>query len=244
MTCTDSPSLVQPKRDHPINLLLAALPGQEFERLVPHLEAIELPRGKVLFDQGEKATQVYFPSRAMVSLVAVMKNGAPTEIGIIGREGMVGLPVIWGGDSANYRAIVQIPGDGYRLAADVLKAEFCRRGHLHDLLMLYSQALFTHVSQTAACNAQHSIDKRLARWLLRVQDSTELDRLPLTQEFVAEMLGARRPSISVAAKALQEADIIRYSRGQIVILSRQDLEAKACECYHRVRSEFARLLDF
>lgn len=242
MACTDAENLIQPNRDMPINLILSALPDHEFERLSPHLELVNLVQGDVLFEPGEAIDQVYFPSRAMVSLVAVMSSGATSEIGIVGHEGMVGLPSIWGGKSAPYRAIVQIPDKGHRLPADVLQREFCRGQHLHDLLMLYTQALFTHVAQTAACNAQHRIDQRLARWLLQVQDSTLSNHLPLTQEFVAEMLGARRPSVSIAAKSLQEGGIIRYSRGHIVVLDREGLKAQACECYHRIRQEYARLL--
>lgn len=244
MTCTgDGVDIVQPKREHPINLLLAALPESEFERIQSDLEPVSLPRGQVLFEPGEKITHVYFPAKAMISLVSLLQNGATNEIGIVGREGMVGLPLVWGGEYSDYQAIVQIPDGGYRLDADILKAEFCRYERLHDLLLLYTQALFTQVSQTAVANAQCRIESRLAQWLLIVQDSIESDQLPLTQEFVAEMLGTRRPSVTVAASALQKDGIIKYTRGKITILSREKLEDRACECYHHIRREFARLLN-
>lgn len=221
-----------------------ALPSDLFATISPALEPVDLPRGKVLFEPGEKITHVYFPNQAMVSLVSLMEDESISEIGIIGREGMVGLPAIWGGESSDYQAIVQVEGGGYRLSASLLRQEFCNSVVLRDLLLLYTQALFTHVSQTAVCNAQHHVEARLARWLLIVQDSVQSSRLSLTQEFMAEMLGTRRPSVTVAARALQTEGLIRYSRGKIVVLSRDGLEAKACECYRRVRNEFSRLLHF
>lgn len=245
MSCSDvsNDDLVQPKRDYPSNLILAALPDDEFERIAPHLEPVSLSRGQILFEPGEDITHVYFPAKAMISLVSLMENGDVREISIIGREGMVGLPVVWGGERSDYQAIVQVPDGGHRLDAQILKNEFCRGEKLHDLLLLYTQALFTHVSQNAVCNAQHRIESRLSRWLLFVQDSIDSDQLYLTQEFLAEMLGTSRPSVTVAANALQKDGIIKYSRGKIVISSREKLEDRACECYHRVRQEFSRLLE-
>lgn len=246
MTCSNSGSqdLLEAKREAPINLLLSALPEAEFSVIADALEPVSLPRGQVLSEPGETITHVYFPDRAMISLVSLMADGNGNEIGIVGREGMVGLPVVWGGDQADYQAIVQIPGSGHRLKADILREEFCRGQKLHDLLLLYTQALFTHVSQTAACNAQHRLASRLARWLLVVQDSTETTRLPLTQEFVAEMLGVQRSSVTIAARALQKDGLIKYSRGTIIIVSREGLEKRTCNCYHRVRQELSRLLDY
>ncbi len=226
----------------PINQILAALPEIEYQRLVPHLKPINLVVGKVLQEPGETITQVYFPNRAMISLVSIMENGSTTEIGLIGNEGMVGLPVILRGDSTSSRFIVQIPGTAMRLSADILRREFQLGGKLQQLLLLYTQALLTQVSQSAACNRQHTIEERLARWLLSVQDCVLSDKLPLTQEFIANMLGTRRSGVTVAAGTLQNAGMIRYRRGMITILNQEELEATSCECYRLVQGEFMRLL--
>ncbi|MBJ7900549.1 MAG: helix-turn-helix domain-containing protein [Cyanobacteria bacterium RI_101] len=186
----------------------------------------------------------YFPNRAMISLVSIMEDGATTEIGIIGNEGMVGLPIILGSPRSLSRAIVQVPGDSLRIGAQVLQDEFRESEEFKNLLLLYTQAFLTQVSQTAACNRQHNIEERLARWLLSVHDCVLEDELPLTQEFVANMLGVRRSGVTIAANALQKAGIIQYRRGKITILNHQALEATSCECYKLVQSEFIRLLGF
>jgi CRP-like cAMP-binding protein len=186
----------------------------------------------------------YFPNRAMISLVSIMEDGATTEIGIIGNEGMVGLPIILGSPCSLSRAIVQVPGDSLRIGAQVLQDEFRESEEFKNLLLLYTQAFLTQVSQTAACNRQHNIEERLARWLLSVHDCVLEDELPLTQEFVANMLGVRRSGVTIAANALQKAGIIQYRRGKITILNHQALEATSCECYKLVQSEFIRLLGF
>ncbi|MEM9927382.1 MAG: Crp/Fnr family transcriptional regulator [Cyanobacteria bacterium P01_D01_bin.50] len=225
-----------------VNQLLAALPLEEYQRLIPHLENIYLMSGEVLCEPGETMTEVYFPTLAMISLVSIMENGSTTEVGLIGKEGMVGLPVFLGGNSTTSRAIVQIEGAAIKLNAKVLKNEFNRGGELQKLLLLYTQALFTQASQNAACNRQHNIEARLARWLLTAQDCIADSELHLTQEFISQMLGTRRSGVTVAAGILQQAGIIRYTRGKISILDREALQATACECYHVIKNEYIRLL--
>ncbi|MDJ0532679.1 MAG: Crp/Fnr family transcriptional regulator [Xenococcaceae cyanobacterium MO_207.B15] len=225
-----------------INQILAALPQSEYQRLVPHLELVSLPGGRVLQEPGEPIKEVYFPNQAMISLVSIMSDGSTTEVGLVGNEGMAGLPAILGGNCTTSRSIVQIPGSAMKLSATVLQREFHRGSKLQEILLLYTQALLTQVSQTAACNRQHNIKERLARWLLLVQDSVLSNELPLTQEFIANMLGTRRSGVTVAAGKLQKAGIIRYHRGKITIINQENLEAAACECYSLVHKEFIRLL--
>lgn len=228
----------------PVNQLLAALSESEYRNLAPHLETVSLRTGQILYEPYELIEFVYFPNRAIISLVAIMEDGATTEVGLIGKEGMVGLPVILGSNSSTSRAIVQIANSAVMLSADILKREFDRGGELQKLLLLYTQGLLTQVSQTAACNRQHVIEERLARWLLSVQDRIEQDEFLLTQEMIAYMLGVRRSGVTVAANILQQAGMISYSRGRIQIRNRQALEATACECYRLVQQEFQRLFDF
>ena len=225
-----------------INKILAALPTSEYKRIAPHLEPISFLGGEIVHEPGEKINTVYFPNQAMISLVSIMNDGSTTETGLIGNEGIVGLPVILGGDTTTSRSIIQIPGTAMKMSADLLKREFNRGEKLQKLLLLYTQALLTQVSQSAACNRQHTIEERLARWLLSVQDCVLSDELPLTQEFIANMLGTRRSGVTVAAGMLQQAGMIRYNRGRITILNQQDLEETACECYRLIQSEFIRLL--
>jgi CRP-like cAMP-binding protein len=233
---------VSQSSSRPINQLLAALPSSEFQRLAPHLEPIFLDPGQVLCEAGDEMKVAYFPGRAMISLVSIMEDGSTTEIGLIGNEGIVGLPIILGGVRSPSRAIVQIRGSALKLDADILKQEFHRGGKLQRLLLLYTQALLTQVSQSAACNRQHTTEERLARWLLSVQDCVLSNELPLTQEFIANMLGIRRSGVTVAAGILQQAGTIEYRRGVITIRNQEDLEAISCECYRLVQSEFLRLL--
>jgi len=224
------------------NQILEALPPEEYERLAPHLQHVELTVGDVIYEPYEPIEEVYFPNQAMISLVSLMADGATTEIGLVGNEGMVGLPIFLGGHCTTSLAIVQIADSAFKLKAEILKREFDRGGELQRRLLLYTQALFTQVSQSAACNRQHTIEERLARWLLSVQDCVMKDELPLTQEFIAAMLGTRRSGVTVAAGTLQQAGLIRYSRGKITILNQEALEDTACECYRVVQREFMRLL--
>jgi CRP-like cAMP-binding protein len=228
--------------DSPVNQILAALPPVEYQRIATHLKPVDLVSGEILLEPNEPIEKIYFPQRAMISLVSIMMDGSTTEIGLIGNEGMIGLSAILGGNSTISRTIVQVSGTALEVSAEVIRQEFQRGEKLHGLLLLYTQALLTQVSQSAACNRQHNIEARLARWLLSVQDCILKDELPLTQEFIANMLGTRRSGVTVAAGMLQQAGIIRYSRGKITILDQQALEETACECYHLIQNEFLRLL--
>jgi CRP-like cAMP-binding protein len=227
----------------PANQLLAALPVEEYQRLAPHLKLVSLSQQQILYNMGEAIEYAYFPNQALISLVSLLEDGSTTEVGIIGKDGMIGLPACWGGDSTNIQAIVQVPGDAMQMKAQVLKTEFCRGGTLQRMLLLYTQALFTQVAQSVACNRHHTIEQRLARWLLIVQDQIYSEELSLTQEFISQMLGTRRSGITVAAINLQQAGTIRYSRGKITIVDREKLKSFACECYGIVKREFVRLLS-
>lgn len=225
------------------NRLLAALPIEEYQRLIPHLELVSLSRSQVLYDVEESITHVYFLNQALASLITILANGSVVEVGVVGNEGMVGLPVCWGGNTTTHQAMVQIPGTAMKMKAEHLKTEFNRGGKLQSLLLRYTQALFTHTSQSAACNRIHTLEERLARWLLLVKDRMQSNELPLTQEFLSHMLGVRRSGVTVAANTLQQAGMIRYSRGKITILEPESLEATSCECYGVVKNEFVRLLN-
>ncbi|ACB52154.1 hypothetical protein cce_2806 [Crocosphaera subtropica ATCC 51142] len=224
------------------NRLLGALPSLEYERLAPHLISVDLSAGTIIYEPVQEIEFAYFPCSAMISIVSIMENGATTEIGLIGKEGMVGLPIILGGKHHANQAIVQIPGTALKLEGSILQQEFHTSHSLQKLLLLYIQARLTQVSQTAACNRQHKIEQRLARWLLSVYDCVSSHEIPLTQEFIANMLGTRRSGVTIAANILQEAGLIRYSRGKITILNQEQLENAACECYRLVQDEFIRLL--
>ena len=237
--------LVSQKVRSPLkNQILSALPESEYRRLSPYLKEVYFASGRILQEPDESIDRVYFPTQAMISLVSIMSDGATTEIGLVGNEGMVGLPAILGAKSSTCRSIVQIPGSAMKLSAKILQQEFQRGGKLQQILLLYTQALLTQVSQSAACNRQHSIEERLARWLLSVQDCVLGNELPLTHEFIANMLGTRRSSVTVAAGKLQKTGIIRYNRGCITVLNRELLEETACECYCSIQNEFLRLLGF
>ena len=224
------------------NKLLAALPAKDYKRLRPHLEAVPLEFKAVLHEEGETVRYVYFPGEGFVSLLVVTENGAASEVGLVGNEGMVGLPALLGVDSAPGREIVQMAGTGVRVEAERLRAEFRRGGALHDLLLRYAHVLFTQVSQSTACIASHHSKKRLCRWLLMTHDRAPGDEFVITQEFMAMMLGVTRPVVTRAAAALQREKLIRYSRGKMTMLDRRGVEAKACECYASVREEYRRVL--
>ena len=226
----------------PVNRLLAALPVEDYQRLVPWLHPVELPQYKILYAAGENYDYAYFPSYSIVSTVAIMENGSTTEIGVIGNEGMVGLPIILDTSYTNSTAIVQVGDGGYRIAAGRLQEELERGGALRRLLMRYTQARIIQLGQTAACNRYHTIEQRFARWLLMVRDHIQKDEFNLTQEFVSQMLGVRRTGVSQIAARFQEQGIIHYHRGFIRIISAQKLEASACECYQLTTAQFNRLL--
>lgn len=224
------------------NRLLAALPAEEYQRLVPHLERVELSVNQVIYEPFEPIRHVYFPHQALVSLISTMSDGSTVEVGVVSNEGMVGIPVFLGGNTTTTRAFVQVPDSSTRMEATRLLAEFNRGGPLQSLLLRYTQALHTQVSQTAACNRLHTVESRLARWLLMVSDRMQSDQFPLTQEFIAQMLGCRRSGVTEAAGTLSQAGMIRYTRGRITILNREAMDAASCECYGVIKDEFARLL--
>jgi len=224
------------------NKILAALPTAEYQRLVPHLEQVTLPIRQVLYEASEPITHVYFPNQGIVSLICNQEDGSTIEAGLVSNDGMVGLPVIWGGNSTTTTALTQVAGDGMKMKAELLKAEFKRGGELQSLLLRYTQALFTQVTQTAACNRLHTIEERLARWLLLVSDHMPSNSFGLTQEFLGDMLGCRRAGVTVAAGTLSRAGIISYKRGNITILNKSDLEDTSCECYFVIKNEYERLL--
>ncbi len=228
--------------DTPKNRLLAALPAEVYQRLLPHLEVVDLPLERVLHGYNEPAEYIYFPQQGIVSLVSIMANGDTVEVGLVGKEGMVGMQALLSGSALPNQAFAQVPGQAIRIRTEHLQVEFDRGGALQKLLLRYVQALYTQVSQTAACNRLHTIEARLARWLLLVRYSLEADEILLTQEYISQMLGTRRAGVTEAASELQKAGLIHYSRGRITILDPADLEAVACECYQVVRDEFDRLL--
>jgi CRP-like cAMP-binding protein len=225
------------------NNLLAALPRDEFERLASALERVPMPLGEVLYEPGTTLAHVYFPTTSIVSLHYVLATGASAETAGVGKEGVVGISVFMGGDTTPSSAVVQTAGHGYRLPARLVKEEFARGGILQRLLLRYTQALLTQMSQTAACNRHHSVEQQLCRWFLLTLDRMTSTELVMTQELVASMLGVRREGITEAAGRLQEAGYIRYRRGHISVLDRAGLEAKSCECYGVVRAELRRLLN-
>jgi len=206
------------------------------------LEAIDLPLGKVLYEPGKKLSYVVFPTTAIVSLLYVMENGAPAEIAIVGNEGLVGVSIFMGGESTPSRAVVQSAGQGLRLKADALMQEFNRAGPVLHLLLRYTQALITQMSQTAVCNRHHSLDQQLCRWLLLSLDRLASNELVMTQELIANMLGVRREGVTEAAGNLHKVGLIDYRRGRIKVLDRARLERRTCECYAVVKKEYDRLL--
>lgn len=237
----DSPQ--SPNQNH----ILAALPTAEFEHIAPHLELVTMPLGDVLYESSGQLQHVYFPTTAIVSLHYVMENGASSEIAGVGNEGVVGISVFMGGDTTPSRAIVSTGGYGYRLKARLLMEEFNRTGGrragvMQHLLLRYTQALITQISQTAVCNRHHSVEQQLCRWLLLTIDRLPSGELAMTQELIAGILGVRREGITQAAGHLQQAGCIRYRRGHITVLDRSGLESRVCECYAVVKKEFDRLL--
>ena len=224
------------------NWLLAALPDAEWERWSPHLEAVDMPLGKVLYESGSTMSHVYFPTTAIVSLLYVMEDGASAEIAVVGHEGIVGVSLFMGGESTPSRAVVQSAGQGFRLNAKLMLLEFNRAGPVLHLLLRYTQALITQMAQTAVCNRHHSLDQQLCRWLLLSLDRLQSDDLVMTQELIANMLGVRREGVTEAAGRLQDAGLIRYRRGHITVLDRAGLESRTCECYAVVKKEYDRLL--
>ncbi len=232
----------EPPAPHPSdNQLLAALPREDYEHIAPHLELVKLDLGDVVYESGSRMKHVYFPTNSIVSLLYVMEDGASAEIAVVGKDGVVGISLFMGGDTTPSRAVVQSAGNCYRLSADRLKAEFARYGPTMHMLLRYTQALITQMTQTAVCNRHHSVDQQLCRWLLLSLDRLPSNELTMTQELMANMLGVRREGVTEAAGKLQAAGLIHYSRGHITVTDRRGIEARACECYDVVRRETDRL---
>jgi CRP-like cAMP-binding protein len=226
-----------------VNRLLAALPDAEYQRLIPHLEHVSLSLKQVLYEVGEPIEYVYFPHQSIVSALSTMEDGSMVEVGLVGNDGIVGIPAALGDNITATTAMVQVPDSAMRMKASLLKSEFQRGGSLQSLLLRYMQAQHAFVSQNAACNRLHYLEGRLARWLLLVCDRVKSNELPLTHEFMSQMLGVRRAGVTEAANMLQQSGLIRYTRGKITILNRQELEAASCECYEIIEGEYARLLS-
>ena len=223
------------------NRVLASLSSEERERVALALQPVTFSLGDVVYESGGHMEHMYFPTSSVVSLLYTMEDGSTAEMGLVGNDGVVGVALFLGGDTTPNRAVVQVAGEAFKLKARILREEFGRGGLLQRVLLLYTQALITQISQTAVCNRLHPVEKRLGRWLLLCHDRVDSDELRMTQEFIANMLGGRRESVTVAAGHLQDAGLIHYARGQIRILDRRGLETAACECYRIVREEMERL---
>lgn len=234
------PKTPAPQQNH----LLSALPAIVQNRLFPDLELVPLPLGKVLYESGDTLRHVYFPTDSIVSLLYVMENGASAEISVVGNEGLVGIALFMGGESTPSRALVQSAGYAFRLPGQRMKDEFNRHGEPLLLMLRYTQSLITQMAQTAVCNRHHSVDQQLCRWLLLSLDRLPSNRLTMTQELIANMLGVRREGVTDAAGKLQKQGVIEYSRGQITVLNRPKLEELSCECYAVVKKETDRLLPY
>ena len=221
--------------------MLAVLPDAEWERWCGQLELVDMPLGEVLYENGGVLSHVYFPTTSIVSLLYVMENGDSTEIAVVGNEGVVGVALFMGGETTPSRAVVQSGGKGYRLKSQAMKDEFKRAPVMH-LMLRYTQALITQMSQTAVCNRHHTLDQQLCRWLLLSLDRLQGNELVMTQELIANMLGVRREGVTEGALKLQKSGLISYSRGRISVLDRDGLEQRTCECYAVVKKEYDRLL--
>ncbi len=228
-------------QEHAQNYLLSLLQVEEYRQLRSHFQYVDFKLGDVVYDFAEHQCHVYFPTSCVVSLLYTTEDGSTAEVGLTGNDGAVGVGLLLGGEIATNRAVVQVAGGAFKINAFIARKEFARGRSFQTLLLRYTQALITQISQTAVCNRLHSMEKRLCRWLLLSHDRVRSDDLLMTQEFISNMLGGRRESVTVAAGRLQDAELIYYARGHIRILDRSGLEAGACECYRIVKSEVDRL---
>src|SRR5579885_820997 len=224
------------------NQLLAQLPPEEMGRLLPHLKQVSFALGEVVYESGGRQSYIYFPTTAIISLLYLMEDGSSAEMGVAGNDGLVGIALFMGGDTVPNRAVVQSAGGAVRMRAKVLREEFARGGTFQRLLLRYTQALMTQMSQTAVCNRLHTIEQQLCRWLLLSHDRLDSDELVMTQELIANMLGVRREGVTTPPGRLQERGLISYVRGRIRILDRRGIERAVCECYKVVKDEYDRLL--
>jgi CRP-like cAMP-binding protein len=224
------------------NYLLAALSEDDFSRVTSVMEPRSFKLGEVLYESGERMDYAYFPTTCIISLLYIMENGATAEIGVVGNDGIIGVSLFMGGETTTSRAVVQSGGEAVRIKAKDLKAEFARGGRFQELLLRYTQALMTQISQTAVCNRLHSIEQQLCRWLLLSHDRLESDKLVMTHDLISNMLGVRREGITLAAQKLATMGLITNSRGTMTVMDRKGLEAAVCECYQVVNIEYNRLL--
>lgn len=224
------------------NHLLSALPDEEYSLIKSQLEPVTLKLGQVIYESGDKLSHVYFPTTAVISLLYIMENGGTAEIGIAGNNGLIGYALFMGGETTSSRAVVQIAGDAVRMTGPDVKSAFARGGVFQKVLLRYTQSLITQISQTAVCNRLHSVEQQLCRWLLINHDQLPADKIVMTHDLIANMLGVRREGVSLAAARLKEVGVIEYKRGTITVLDREKLESVACECYQVVRDEYDRLL--
>jgi CRP-like cAMP-binding protein len=224
------------------NWLLAALPAEDLERLLPSLKPVNFALGQVVYESQGLMENVYFPTTSHVSLLYTMVDGSTAEVGLVGNEGLVGIALFMGGDTTPNRAIVQGMGEAFMMKASAMQEEFRRGGAFQLALLRYTQALITQISQTAVCNRLHTTEQRLCRWLLMTHDRTHSDELQMTHEFISNMLGIQREAVSLTAHRLQDKGVISYKRGRIKILDRMELERSSCECYEVVKIEHDRLI--
>jgi CRP-like cAMP-binding protein len=235
------PSAVPQRSVH--NWILARLPGAEYRRLAPHLETVSLTIGEVLYRPDKPIRYVYFPETAVISQLSTLQDGSTAEVGVIGREGMLGIRLLFGTETAPHQATVQVTGGAVRVKKEVLEEEVRLSGPLHALLLGYAQALLVQVRQSAVCNAHHSVRQRLARWLLMMSDQAESNELQLTHEIIADMMGTRRATVTGALGKFRKAGLLNHKRGHITILDRKGLKEASCECYGMVKKEYDRLFD-
>jgi len=224
------------------NHLLAALPDDEFARVKSKLEFVSFKLDDVLYESGDKMGYAFFPTTAIISMLYIMENGRTAEIGVVGNDGLMGNALFMGGDTTTSRAICQSAGDAFRMKAKDVKAEFALGGMFQQMVLRYTQALMTQISQTAVCNRLHSVEQQLCRWLLLAHDRIDSDTLIMTHDLISNMLGVRREGVTLAAQKLAKRKLIKNGRGTITIVDRQGLEEAVCECYKVVNNEYNRLL--
>ncbi|WP_296494432.1 Crp/Fnr family transcriptional regulator [Rhodoferax sp.] len=233
---------IAPPPDPRLNQILGRLPAEEYERLLPDLKLVPMPRNWTMSESGDHESYLHFPTSGIVSLIYDLENGSSSEVALVGNEGMIGISIYMGGDSLPSSTEVQSVGFAYRLSRKVMKHEFALGGKLQQLALLYSQALICQTSQTAVCNQHHSIDQRFCRWLLMSMDRLQGDKMAITQEQISHLLGIRRESVTQTAGKLQKDGLITVARGSITVVDRAKLEERVCECYAAVTEECARLL--
>jgi CRP-like cAMP-binding protein len=226
------------------NLFLASLPQEDYERLRPHFERVTLPSRMILYEMGQPIEHCTFTDGGMTSLIIRFEDGTSVEAGVVGKEGFAGISALMGAETAGHTSMIQMPGVGARIKPGILREAMLKSPALLDRVLRYSQALNMQISQTAACNAHHELQERLARWLLMAHDRAESDALPLTQEFLSIMLAVRRPGVTIAARSLQGTGAIEYERGRIVVRDRRRLEEASCECYGIVRGQYQQLMEW